>query len=716
MNFRLNPIAVAMLTALSAPALAEELEVASSTTALPEIVVEGHAEPAAYAVPEVRSATRTDTPVRDVPQSITVISRDLVRDQAMQNIADAVRYVPGVGMAQGEGNRETPILRGNASTSDFFVDGLRDDVQYYRDLYNLERLEVLKGPNAMIFGRGGVGGVINRVTRQADWSSVRELGLEGGSFEHRRITADVAEGFNDKIAGRVTAVYEDSNSYRDHVTLERLGINPTLALRTGENTVVRLGYEYFNDERIADRGIPSDGAGKPFKVNASTFFGDPGRSPVDAEINAVTALVEHDFGGGLSLRNSTRYGDYAKFYQNVFASGPVSATGTVPMQAYFSANDRQNLFNQTDLVWKLQGGGIAHTLLAGVELGRQVSDNFRLSGRFADGADADSDPDATFVASASDPTIDEPLVAFVQGASDGNNESVARIAAFYVQDQMQILPQLQAVLGLRYDRFEIDFINRRTGVAPADRELGSGDDLLSPRAGLVYKPVEPVSIYASYTLSYLPRVGEQLGSLSPSNQALDPEEYRNYEVGAKWDIDSDLALTLALYQLDRDNVLLVNPVAGGPSILGEGARTRGVELGWTGKLTSAWSIAGGYAWQDGELTGTSNAASARDGATLAQLPKHTASLWNRYDFSPQWGAGLGAYYRSDMYTSTANTVTLDGYTRLDAAVFYRLNEHFRAQINVENLLDEDYVVNAHNDNNIQPGSPTAVRASVTLRF
>ena len=194
----------------------------------------------------------------------------------MQNLADVARYVPGAGMAQGEGNRDTIILRGNSSTADFFVDGVRDDVEYFRDIYNVNRVEVLKGPNAMIFGRGGAGGVVNRVTRQAGWDRVGEVSLQAGSWNNARLSADLGGPVNDKVAARATGMYEDSESYRDGVKLERHGINPTAAVQLSDNTQLRLGYEYYDYDRTADRGIPSLN-GRPYEVDESTFFGDPDR-------------------------------------------------------------------------------------------------------------------------------------------------------------------------------------------------------------------------------------------------------------------------------------------------------------------------------------------------------------------------------------------------------------------------------------------------------
>lgn len=710
--FKLNPLFAAVFASFSAvPAVAQD----AAEVTLPVLVVVDDAEnDTGYAVGQIRTATKTATALQDVPQAVGVVTRELAQDQAMQTMADVVRYVPGVGMAQGEGHRDAPIFRGNTSTSDFFVDGLRDDVQYFRDLYSIERVEVLKGPNAMIFGRGGVGGVINRVTRKADGQEHGELNLSVGSWDHKRVSIDAGEVISPTASARVTGVYEDSDSYRNGMTLERYGINPTLLLNTGPRTTVLLGFEYFNDERVTDRGGPSF-QGKPFAAPRSTFFGDPNQSPATLELKAFSAVIDHDFGGGLSVRNSTYHADYSRAYQNVFASGPYApATDTVPMQAYFSNTDRQNVFNQTDLTWAFKTGPVQHTLLAGLELGRQVTDNLRMTGEFAAGANVVTDANnSTIRVPASMPTFNANLVRFFQSSNsrDGNNEGVTRIASVYVQDQVAFTPKLLAVAGVRYDHFDVDFQNRRTD-AGATPFLSSNDDLLSPRLGLIYKLVTDVSVYTSYSVSYLPRAGEQLASLSVASQALEPEEFINYEIGAKWSLTPALAATLAVYELQRNNVDIPNP-SGVGRLLADGQVSRGAELDLSGRLTAAWSVMAGYAYQDTELTETASA-TALKGAALGQVPQHSASLWNRYDFTQRWGAGLGVSYIGKRFTTTSNTVTLDSYTRVDAAVYCAVTPQLKLQLNVENLLDEDYYASAHNDNNILPGSPVSVKLGVTL--
>nr|WP_295105935.1 TonB-dependent siderophore receptor [uncultured Caulobacter sp.] len=656
-----------------------------------------------YGVEQTRTATKTATALIDTPQAVSVVTRALIDDQAMQGMADVVRYMPGVGMAQGEGNRNAPIMRGVSSTANFFVDGVRDDVEYFRDLYNVERVEAMKGPNAMIFGRGGGGGILNRVTRQADGTQGGELVLQGGSWNNRRVTGDLRQPLTERFSLRATGVYENSDSYRDGVRLERYGVNPTARLVLSERTTLRLGYEYFTYDMVADRGIPSF-LGRPVRTARSTFFGDPSGSPTGATIKVASGVIEHDF-GGVSLRNVTSFGDYDKAYQNVYP-GAVNAAGTaVSLSAYNNATQRENLFNQTDLTWSAATGRIGHKLLLGAEFGRQTTDNFRQTGYFTGVGPAVT----TITVPLAAPTVSVP-VTYRQSATDADNHGVAKIAAAYAQDQIQLTGRLQAIVGLRYDRFDVNFRNNRTGAV-----FATSDKLWSPRAGLVFKLVEPLALYASYSRSYLPRAGDQLSSLSLSNQALDPERFINREVGVKWDLRPDFSLTAAVYQLDRENVAATDP--GDPTrlVLVKGQRSKGVELGAEGVVRPGWTLVGGYAYQDGEITQTQSA-TVRAGARLAQLPKHSASLWNRVDVAPRLALGLGVIYRSAIFASTDNTVTLPGFTRVDAALYYQVSDQVSAQLNVENVFDKGYYAAANSNSNITPGSPRAVRLSLRLSY
>ncbi|MEY3759800.1 MAG: hypothetical protein RIR39_1291 [Pseudomonadota bacterium] len=650
------------------------------------------------------TAIKTDTALIDLPQSITVIPQELIKDQNMQSIADTLRYVPGVGIAQGEGNRDTPIFRGNSSTSDMYVDGIRDDVQYFRDLYNIERVDVLKGPNAMIFGRGGSGGLINRATKQANWNTGREMNIQFGSFDKYRLTGDVDQAINDSFAVRLTSMWENSRSYRDGYNAGRWGVNPTASWRPNDNTKVTLGYEHYEDNRTADRGISSFN-GRPVNTDASTFFGDPDRSSTGAKVDSFSAIIDHDFGGGVSVRNSSRYANYDKFYQNIFAGAVNTVGDKVAIAAYNDATQRENLFNQTDLTFSLYTGPFKHKFLTGAEFGRQETDNFRNTGYFTDiGTNATSAN-----VSVANPRYNG-AVAFRQSVTDANNQGVATTAAGYVQDQIELTQHWQAIVGVRYDRFYVDFQNKNNG-----QNITTANNLVSPRGGLLYKPFDNFSLYTNYSIAYVPRAGEQLSSLTLSNQALEPEEFRNYEVGAKWDIVPDMSATLALYQLDRLNALATDPNNPALSFLVDGQRTRGIELGLNGNITDTWKVFGGYAYQNGEIT-KSISSSALAGATLAQVPEHSFSLWNRYDITQQWGVGLGSIYRGKIYAATDNKVILPDFLRFDAAVYYKATKNIQLQVNIENLFDKQYYASAHSNNNITPGSPIAVNGGITIKF
>jgi catecholate siderophore receptor len=654
------------------------------------------------------TAVKTDTALIDLPQSLTVITPELIKDQNMQSIADTIRYVPGVGIAQGEGNRDTPIFRGNSSTSDMYVDGIRDDVQYYRDLYNVERVDVLKGPNAMVFGRGGSGGLINRATKVADWSNTHEMNVQFGSFDKYRLTGDFDHAINQDVAVRLTSMWESSRSFREGFEAGRWGINPTVSWRPSDQTKVTLGYERYEDNRVGDRGISSY-MGRPVKTSPATFFGDPDRSPTGATVDSFNAVLDHDFGGEISIRNRTRYAIYDKFYQNIFPGAVNAAGNMVAISAYNNATQRENFFNQTDLNFSLYTGPFKHKFLTGMEFGRQETDNLRNTGYFSD---------VSANATSANVLLSNPIykgnVVFRQSATDANNNGVTTIAAGYVQDQIELSKHWQAILGLRYDRFEVDFRNNRNG-----QMFATADDLVSPRGGLIFKPFgDNFSLYTNYSIAYVPRAGEQLGSLSLSNQALKPEEFRNYEIGAKWDITSEMSTTLAFFQLDRLNALATDSNNPAVSFLVDGQRTRGIELGFSGNITDDWKVIGGYAYQNAEITKNiaSGSSTAYAGATLAQVPEHTFSLWNRYDITQKFGVGLGSVYRSKMYAAVDNAVTLPGFLRFDAAVYYKIDKNIQLQVNIENLLDKEYYASANSNNNITPGSPIAANAGITMKF
>lgn len=662
-----------------------------------------------YAAVSTSTATKTNTLLRDVPQAISVITNELIKDQSVRSIGDAVRYVPGVGISQGEGNRDALVFRGNRSTGDFFTDGIRDDVEYYRDLYNIERVEVLKGANGMIFGRGGSGGVVNRVSKQANWNPTKEFSFQGGSFNLKRMTADVGYVINDMAAVRLNALYEDAGSFRDGVSMERLGISPTVTLKPTHRTKIIAGMERYHDDRTADRGITSF-MGRPVDVDRSQFFGDPRRSHANVDVLAFNSLIEHKFDNGITLQNRTNYATYDKFYQNVFANGGLDdVLNEVSLGAYSNATKRENVFNQTNFLYSLNTGPIAHTLMAGIEVGRQETHNRRATGLFNNSLAMTSLP-----VSFSNPITHVPITFRTRnGGRDGDvdalNRSVVNVTSLYIQDQIEIIPQLQAIVGVRYDLFEVDF-QQKNGTR---EHLKTRDDLIAPRFGLIYKPITPVSFYATYSQAYVPRAGDQLTALNVTTETLKPEKFTTLETGVKWDIRPDLAFTAAVYQLDRTNV--INSVVGGQTFLTKGQRTEGVEVSLSGQLTSNWSVMGGYAYQVGEITSDIQGV-AKKGASVAELPRHTFSMWSRYDITPSIGAAFGVIHRDSMLASLTNRVTLPDFTRVDAALFTQFTKSFRGQLNIENLFNTKYFASAQNDFNIAPGSPIAIRATLIANF
>ncbi|HEX3142442.1 MAG TPA: TonB-dependent siderophore receptor [Pyrinomonadaceae bacterium] len=671
------------------------LPIAAST----ETVTISGADGLDYRADVLSSATRTLTNLRDVPQSIAVVSKQQMLDQSMKSIAEVVNYVPGITSHQGENNRDQLVIRGVSTSADFFLNGLRDDVQYYRDLYNLDRVEVLKGPNALMFGRGGGGGVVNRVAKEAGLSKIREFTVAGGSFRNVRLTGDFDQPLNQKLALRLNAMYERAGSFRRYVNLERYGVNPSLSFTPDSKTRLAISYEHFHDERRADRGIPSFD-GRPADVAIDTYFGNPDDSHVRASVNRLSATVQRQ-AGRLMITNRTMFGDYDRGYQN-YVPGAVNNSQTlVSISAYNNATRRRNLFNQTDFNFAISTGKAKHNLVLATEVGRQLTDNLRNTGFFNNALTSIQVPFAN-------PLVTTP-VTFRQTATDANNHVTTRLAATFIQDQIELSRRVQLLAGLRFDYFDLQFHNNRTR-----ENLRRIDHLVSPRTGIVLKPVMPLSLYASYSVSYLPSSGDQFSSLTSITQQLKPEQFTNYEAGAKWDVGRNLALTTAVYRQNRTNTRATDP--NDPTrILQTGSQqTNGFEAGVQGNITRAWSVAGGYAHQNAFISNATTA--ARAGAQVALAPHDTFSIWNKYQLATKFAFGIGVINRSGMFAAIDNAVRLPGYTRIDAAIYVPFSETWKFQANVENLLDKKYYLNADGNNNISPGSSRAIRLGLVTRF
>jgi catecholate siderophore receptor len=641
-----------------------------------------------YETGHSRTATKTDLPLLNTPQAVSVVTKTLIADQAMQNMGDVVRYVPGITMGLGEGHRDQPTIRGQSTTADFFVNGVRDDAQYQRDLYNVERVEALKGANAMTFGRGGGGGVINRVMKSAGWSPLATATLEGGSFAHRRLAVDANQPLGSRAAVRLNAMNERTTGFRDFGRLERTAVNPTASLLFGSATLVNLGYEHVDDDRLVDRGIPSGAS----SANRATFFGDPSVNRATLAAHNGSVAIEH-VAGPLTIRNTSQYATSAKFYQNAYAASAVNGQN-VNLAAYNNRHDRRNTFNQTDLIAKLG----AHTLLLGGELGWQGTDNFRNTGYFGSAT--------TLSVPVAQPSV-VTGVAFRQSATDANN--IARVAtrSLYVQDQVALGSHVQATAGVRADRFAIDFHNNRNA-----QDLARTDNSISPRLGLVVKPASQASLYATWSVSNLPSSGDQFSSLTATTATLEPERFTNREVGAKWDVVPSLSLTAAAFQLDRTNSTAQDPADASRVVQTGAQRSTGIELGLAGDVTDRWQLAGGWARQRAEIRSATT--SAKAGATVPLVPRTSLSLWNKVQLVEQLGAGLGVVHQTRMYAAVDNSVTLPAFTRVDGALFVTLNRITRIQLNVEKVFDANYFASAQGNNNIMPGAPRTCRLSLGL--
>ena len=685
----------------TASSLASAAHAAESADAQPdrdylprEIVVTGDRMDG-YDNDDGSTATKTPTPLIDVPQSVSFITEDQLEDQATHQLNDALRYVPGVSMETGEGHRDEVFIRGQESSADFYIDGLRDDAQYYRPLYNIARVEVLKGANALIFGRGAGGGAINRVAKRAD---LRRSFTEGeasvDSFGAFALLADVNQPLSDGIALRLNATYEEFDNHRDVYEGRFIGISPTLTAALGPDTTLIASYTYDDDDRVTDRGVPSF-QGRPLRGYDETFFGDPDFNRAEAQVHIGRVRLEHDFNGGLTANATLQYADYDKVYANIL---PRSTDGTnVRLGGYRDSTNRENLIGQANLVWEAElSDTLDSTLLFGMEAGRQDTRNGR------DGID--------FTGTDTVPLAETIFVPpFTLSLGDRARDSELTTLSFYLQEQLAIGDFVELVGGVRWDRFDLDTVDLVSGV-----DGSRVDEKFSPRLGVIAKPTPDISVYASYSESFLPQAGDQFLVLTPGQAQFEPEKFTNYELGAKWAPLDNVLVSAAIFRLERTNIRATDPNDPTLTVLAGESRTEGFEIGAVGEVTDFWKANLGYTYLDGELLNDNTFGAA--GQRLQQLPKHSISAWNRFDVTDAIGFGLGVIHQSDQFASFSNDIVLPSYWRVDAAAYYTLNERASIQLNIENLFDETYYPSAHGDNNIQPAEPFSARIGVRLEI
>lgn len=667
-----------------------------------EIVVNGTRE--GYSSDDGSSGTKTPTPLIDVPQSISVLTEDQLDDQNVTSLNDALRYVPGVSLETGEGNRDEVFIRGQKTTADFYIDGLRDDLQYFRPLYNVERVEVLKGANALIFGRGAGGGAINRVAKRAQFGAqfvAADASVDTwGGFA---LGADLNQPLSDNLALRVNSAYEEFASHRDFYHGRFIGFSPTLTANLGEQTRLILSYTYDDDRRLADRGIPSfDGA--PLQGFDKTLFGDRDFNVSDVEVHIARALLEHEFADNLSANFTLQYADYNKLYANILPETIITdaMTGdrTVRLSGYRDTTSRENWIAQGNIVWQPTTGAVDHMILVGFEGAWQDSANARANVQFANGSGG-------FASKVAVPLADQIVVpAFSLTGLVRDRQTDLSTNSLYIQDQIALADWIDVIAGARYDEFRLDSFDAAAGL-----DISRNDNRWNPRFGINLKPREDVTFYASYSESFLPASGDQFLVLTPSIAALRPEIFENKELGVKWAIHPGLLLTGAIFRLERSNTPAPDPDNSQLTVLSGKSRVDGAEIALAGQIMPDLNVSLGYTWLDGEIRSTTSAAPA--GRTLEQVPTSQITAWGRYDFSDHIGIGAGLIHQSKQFASLSNNVVLPGYVRVDAAFYYTLNESVSLQVNIENLFDEGYFASAHGDNNIQPGEPLS--ASFGLR-
>ncbi|NRB71121.1 MAG: TonB-dependent siderophore receptor [Xanthomonadales bacterium] len=678
---------------------------------LEEILVEGK-----YLSIDKIDSVKTPTPIVNVPQSLSIVTASQIEDQAFFSLGDAMRYTPGVAVSQGEGHRDAIIIRGIQTTADFFVDGVRDDVQYYRPLYNVEQLEILRGPNALLFGRGGGGGVINRVQKKAQIGerfNVLDVSLD--SFGAYNGSIDANFDASDTIGVRVMGYYGHLENHRDFYEGDAYAVNPTMTVKFGDDTTGTFSYEYVNDDRTVDRGVPSqfvaNGPNTPLRGYDDTFFGSPDENFTTLEASLFRARLDHGFNDALRGNLTVQYADYDKLYQNLYASDTVVVVNgvfdEVELDGYRDTTQRKNLIAQGNLVGEFATGSLGHTLLAGFELGDQDTTNARFDNVWAANGD-----DQLFIPF-TDP-LQLPEFGFTKPAR--SRESTVRFQSLYLQDQIDLTENFKLLLGLRYDRFDIDVLDL---VEAQDGDDNNGrfsrtDEETTPRFGLIYKPREDMSFYASYSETFLPRSGEQFLTLNLDSESTRPQFFENKEVGFKWDLRPDLSLTTAIFDLERESYTSTDPDDPEQLIIIEGSDTKGFEIQLAGALTDRWSVVAGYSYLDSKVKRVDG--SGNSGNRTRQTPENMFSLWNSFDVNNRLRLGLGVTYQDDYFTREDNSVLVPSYTRVDAAAYYALNDRMRLQLNLENLLDEDYFPDAHSNTNITTGRPLNGRVSLFIEF
>ena len=645
------------------------------------------------------NALKTPVEVIDVPQTVSIVTDEDIRKQGFRAIGDIIRYTPGVNTSQGEGHRDAVVFRGVRSTADFYQDGVRDDVQYYRSLYNVEQVEILRGPNALLFGRGGTGGILNRVTKKA------VVGENFGSFDFGLDSfgaSDLAADYNVE-AGANTAIRFNLHSdalenHRDHYDGDRLGFNPTMRVNLSSATTLDLSYEYADHERFIDRGVPTMN-GEPVEAFDETVFGDPDINLTTLEADIFRGSLNHEFSETSKAVVSITSSEFEKMYRNLYASG---YDGTlVTMDGYEDPTERENLIISANLINELTIGSTKHTLLIGTEMVDTDNSNLRYDTYWST---TQSDKESFEVSRPMDFSVNSAGVATSVDFTTklkSKTESEIEVTSFYIQDQIDVNDNLKLMLGARVDTFDITVKDIKSGTSQS-RE----DDEVSPRAGLIFKPDENISWYISYSESFLPRSGEQFKKLDANAARLDPDVFENTEFGMKWSINPNLYLTAAYFDSEQTQAVRDSVTGENSEIVG--LQVDGYEFELKGDINEKLSIAFGVSSMDGETS---------SGGEPREIPDIQTSLWATYQVNDRFGWGFGFTHQGESNISNNKPgLVLPDYTRVDIAAYYMISDEWSMQFNVENLTDELYFPHSHSTHQASVGESMNARISIRRNF
>ncbi|MDA8544376.1 TonB-dependent siderophore receptor [Alphaproteobacteria bacterium] len=693
-KFKTGLLIASIASIASMPAVAQ-------STLVDEIVVTSE-----YNKPDT-SALKMPIPLVDVPQSLTIIGQEEIKLRGYGELGDLVRYTPGVNTSQGEGHRDAIVFRGVRSTADFFIDGVRDDVQYYRPLYNLEQVEILRGPNAMLFGRGSTGGALNRVTKKAViGADAASADLSIDSFGAYNLAADVNMTMSADSALRINAFVETLENDRDYYDGDRSGINPTYRRAIDNQTTLDLSVELMDHERFIDRGIPTGTNGAPVDSLRDTVFGSASLNTQTLEATIFRGTLTREFSDSVTGVFNVHYADYEKMYQNLYASGYDGTAGTVTLDGYRDPTDRTHMIINGHITNQFTAGGMSHTLLVGGEYIDTENKNHRFNSQWStSGSDKE-----TFALPASGSRLDittnsanaATTVNFDQDLH-ARTETDITATSFFVQDQIAINDKLQVLLGARFDDFELTLRDTEdpAAVTSEDRTW----DEVSPRFGLIYKPQSNVSLYASSSETFMPRSGEQYKAVKAA--ALDPDEYENTEYGVKWDVSDELTVTASMFEQEAETE---------SSVAGEGfiqqLEVDGFELQVNGKISDRTSVSFGYSDMDGE---------AGDGGTAYEVPETMYSLFIDHQASERLSYGIGLTYQDESIIKQKSRKSepqpyMPDYTRIDASLSYVMSDDTTVRVFIENLADEDYYPHSHATHQVSVGDPTNAKISLSRKF